>query len=100
MDSTVERAPQNGEAMKLTSLTENPWDTKGNHKKPIGNQKETLTTAKSKVEDTQDITNRANNLLVMMGNRAIRHKICLVLIILVLAGCNGLVVYYGFQNKK
>jgi vesicle transport through interaction with t-SNAREs protein 1 len=66
----------------------------------LENQKETLLDAKTNVKDTKQITVEAKNVLVIMGNRAVIHKICISFTILILFGAIIGVAYYGFVQKK
>lgn len=63
-------------------------------------QKELLTDARTKVKETKDFTVEARRVLKSMGNRAIMHKICVMLTIIGLAGAIGAVAYYGFAKKN
>jgi vesicle transport through interaction with t-SNAREs protein 1 len=62
-------------------------------------QKETLMDARNKVKETKDFTSEARRVLRMMGNRAIIHKICVVLIIIGLAAAIIATGYYGVTKK-
>lgn len=67
-------------------------------------QKKELNSARDYVDDTHGIMYNAKLVLNEMTNRAIRHKLCLAFTIVLLAGLNGVVIYYGFhindKNKK
>jgi len=63
-------------------------------------QKRALEAARDNVEDTQGIVGTAGRVLKEMANRALRHKVFLWTMVIVLAGLIGVVVYYGFENKN
>lgn len=79
-------------------------ETEGLGDKIISNmesQKETLVGAKEHVEGTKDVTDQAKRILRSMGNRAIRHKLCVMLTILILFGAIVGIAYYKFvKNGK
>jgi hypothetical protein len=62
-------------------------------------QKELLTDAHGKVKETRDFTVEARRVLRSMGNRAIMHKLCVMLTIVGLAAAIGAVAYYGVAKK-
>lgn len=66
----------------------------------LESQKETLTDAKEKVQETKEFTVDANRILKMMGNRAIMHKVAVMLTILVLFAAICAILYYGFIGKN
>jgi len=61
-------------------------------------QRETLVDADEKVRDTKKITIDAKYVLRMMGNRALMHKACVMLTILILGGAIVGVAYVGLTN--
>ena len=63
------------------------------------NQKETLIDAQMKVDETRGFTSNAKDVLVAMGNRALKHTACVALVILILMGLNGLIIYFAFVKK-
>jgi vesicle transport through interaction with t-SNAREs protein 1 len=63
-------------------------------------QRELLQGANKKVTETKQYTTDAKGILVDMGYRAIRHKICMLLVIVILLGLIGLTGYYGFVKEK
>ena len=65
----------------------------------IENQKETLIGAQAKVDETRGFTSNAKNVLIAMGNRAIRHTCCVATVIIFLLGLNVLVIYFAFIDK-
>eukprot|EP01038_Epipyxis_sp_PR26KG_P013527 gene13527-18147_t len=65
----------------------------------LESQKEKLMEARSNVKDTRDITNEARQVLKIMGNRALIHKLCVVFTIIVLLGGIIAVAYFGFIKK-
>jgi vesicle transport through interaction with t-SNAREs protein 1 len=64
------------------------------------NQKEQLIESKVKVDETIGFTDNAKNVLIAMGNRALRHTACVAFVIILLAGLNGLTIYFTFIDKK
>ena len=63
------------------------------------NQKETLMDAQVKVDETRGFTSNAKDVLVAMGNRALKHSACVAFVILILMGLNALIIYYAFVKK-
>jgi hypothetical protein len=55
--------------------------------------------ARDKVKDTKDVTVDAKNILRMMGNRAVIHKICVIFTILVLLAAIICIAYFGIIKK-
>ena len=68
----------------------------------LGQQKETLQGAQSKVQETKQFTIDAKGVLQLMGRRAIIHNLLMMFIILVLFGVICVIIYYGFieDDKK
>lgn len=62
-------------------------------------QKEMLVDAREKVKDTKRFTVDAKQILRMMGNRALMHKACVMLTIVLLAGAIIGIGYYGIVAK-
>jgi vesicle transport through interaction with t-SNAREs 1 len=62
----------------------------------MGNQREILLNADSKVEETRGFAAQAKSVLKMMSNRAYYHKLCIYTWIIVLFACICLIIYYGF----
>ena len=64
-------------------------------------QKETLVSAKEKVQETKAFTTDAKGILQIMGRRNVYHKIIMMVIIICLFGAICATFYYGFiANKK
>lgn len=57
-------------------------------------QKDVLTTTDENTLSAVDIANRARHLLKMMENRAFRHKLCVLALIVILLGINIFMVVY------
>ena len=66
----------------------------------LSKQKETIISAKSKVQETKQFTTDAKGILRMMGRRNVYHKIILFIIILILFGAICVTFYYGFIKSK
>ena len=66
----------------------------------LGQQKETLQGAQSRVQETKQFTMDAKGVLQMMGRRAIIHNLLMMFIILVLFGVICVIIYYGFIEDK
>ena len=66
----------------------------------LESQKETLIGAQAKVYETKEITDDARGVLTSMGNRALYHKCCVLFVIVFLAAMIGIVLYFGFVQKK
>ncbi|CAE7843118.1 VTI12, partial [Symbiodinium microadriaticum] len=66
----------------------------------LGQQKETLQGAQSKVQETKQFTIDAKGVLQVMGRRAIIHNLLMMFIILVLFGVICVIIYYGFIEDK
>lgn len=64
------------------------------------NQKDQLIGATAKVDETRAYTANAKDVLVAMGNRALRHTACVCAVIIILLGLNVLVIYFAFVDKK
>lgn len=62
-------------------------------------QKEMLVDAREKVKDTKRFTVDAKHILRMMGNRALMHKACVMLTIVLLFGAIIGIGYYGIVAK-
>lgn len=65
----------------------------------LESQKEKLGDAKEKVSETKEFTMDAKRILVMMGNRAIIHKLCVMFTIVALAAGIGCIGYFGIIQK-
>jgi vesicle transport through interaction with t-SNAREs protein 1 len=65
----------------------------------LENQREILTDAHDKVEETRSFTNQAKYVLREMGIRGAFHKACVMVTIVILLGAIGAIVYFGFLNK-
>jgi vesicle transport through interaction with t-SNAREs protein 1 len=65
----------------------------------LENQKEKLVDAREKVKDTKRFTVDAKHILRMMSNRALMHKLCVMLTILLLFGAIIGIGYYGIVMK-
>jgi len=66
----------------------------------LESQKETLQEAHGKVKETKQITVDARKILKVMGNRALIHKICIMLTITVLLAVIGVIAWFGFISKN
>lgn len=67
----------------------------------LSKQREVLESAKTKVEDTRGITEKARDLLKYISNRALKHKICVGILIIVLLGINiGMIIYMVDRKEK
>lgn len=66
----------------------------------MNNQKETLIDAREKVKETKSFTVDARKILRVMSNRAVVHKICVIVTIIALAAGICAITYYGFIAKK
>lgn len=66
----------------------------------LENQKETLISAKTKVQETKQFTTDAKGILRMMGRRNVYHKLIMLTIILILFGAICVTFYYGIIEKK
>lgn len=66
----------------------------------LENQKETLVSAKTKVQETKQFTTDAKGILRMMGRRNVYHKLIMLTIILILFGAICVTFYYGIIAKK
>ena len=62
-------------------------------------QKETLIASKKKVQETKQYTVDAKRILVIMGNRAIMHKVCVFITCVILFAAIIAVGYEGFGKK-
>lgn len=60
----------------------------------LNNQRDKLQGAQTKVEDTRGITDKARDLLKYISNRALKHKICVAVMIVALLGINIGMIYY------
>ena len=60
----------------------------------LSNQRDVLRNAQTKVEDTRGITDKARDLLKYISNRALKHKICIGVLIVALLGVNIGMIYY------
>eukprot|EP00428_Durinskia_dybowskii_P067050 CAMPEP_0170370414 /NCGR_PEP_ID=MMETSP0117_2-20130122/8499_1 /TAXON_ID=400756 /ORGANISM="Durinskia baltica, Strain CSIRO CS-38" /LENGTH=189 /DNA_ID=CAMNT_0010625189 /DNA_START=113 /DNA_END=682 /DNA_ORIENTATION=- len=65
----------------------------------LESQKEKLVDAREKVKDTKRFTVDAKQILRMMGNRALMHKACVMLTIVLLFGAIIGIGYYGIVAK-
>lgn len=65
----------------------------------LESQKETLMTAQEKVNETRGFTVDAKKILRSMGFRSVRHKICMIFTIIILAIVIVIIGYYGFVKK-
>jgi vesicle transport through interaction with t-SNAREs protein 1 len=66
----------------------------------LESQKETLQGASRNVQETKQFTMDARGVLKDMGRRAIMHKLCCLLVIIVLLGLIGVTAYYGIIKKQ
>lgn len=65
----------------------------------LESQKEKLVDARDKVKETKRFTVDAKQILRMMGNRALMHKACVMLTIVLLFGAIIGIGYYGIVGK-
>lgn len=65
----------------------------------LESQKETLVDARDKVKETKRFTVDAKQILRMMGNRALMHKACVMLTIVLLFGAIIGIGYVGIVKK-
>lgn len=63
-------------------------------------QKETLINAQGKVKETREYTMDAKQILRTMGNRAVMHKCCVMITIIILFAVICVIIYYGFIKSK
>lgn len=65
----------------------------------MSRQKEQRMDARDKVKETKEFTVDAKGILVMMGRRAIIHKICVIFTILALLAAIIAIAYYSLIKK-
>jgi vesicle transport through interaction with t-SNAREs 1 len=94
LDSSTEMLEQ---SRKILSQTEKVGTT---IMTDLEAQREQLTGAHEKVTETREFTSDAKRILRTMGTRAVMHKICVIITIIILAAVIGVIVYFGFVKKQ